>query len=910
MVLGSNRYEKSSYLVVLTSIVLGLYLSSRYSYLLFHGLIETVTIAVALTLFIVTWNTRRYLTNNYLRLLGIGYAFIALIDLLHTFAYKGINVFPDYGANLATQLWIAARYLQAATLFAAPLVFERKLNDHAVFGGFVVAVAALVGLVFSGNFPDCYIEGKGLTPFKIGSEYLISALLLASLAFLYGKRRYFNDKVFFLTACSIACTILSEMSFTAYASVYGFANLVGHFAKLVAFYLIYRAILVTGLKEPFDLTFRDLKQTEKALRQSYETLEEKVRERTAELRASEERYRSLIRKVQAAIVLHDGKGHILDSNPLAQELLGLTSDQLLGKSLVDPEWHFVREDGAILPTAEYPASLVLATRRPLRGYVTGIRRPERNEITWVLVNAEPEQDEVGEISLIIVSFVDITERKRAEEDLRCYKDQLEETIQQRTAELLLARDAAEAANQAKSVFLANMSHELRTPLNAILGFSSMMRREPQLTQRQRDNLDIINRSGEHLLTLINDVLEMAKIEAGRLQLEVAPFDLGGMVRDVTEMMMLRAQEKGLQLLLDQTSEFPRYIRGDEARLRQILINLVGNAVKFTEQGGVTIRLGVKQNAGHHLLIEVEDSGHGISAADQQRLFEPFVQLAEGGAQRGTGLGLSITRQFVKLMGGTIGVESTLGKGSLFRIELPVELASPVDVLKPESREHGEVEGLAPGQGQYRILIAEDQHDNQLLLSRLMDNIGLAVKVAENGEQCVKIFQEWHPDLIWMDRRMPVMDGVKATQCIRQLPTGRAVKIVAVTASAFKEQQQEMFDAGMDDFVRKPYRFEEIYACMARQLGIKYLYHSDTPAGQAPAVELSSAMLAVLPASLRMELRGALESLDGERISAALQRVGDVDLELSRILSHLVEYFDYPAILGALDEAGHPKDQTP
>jgi CheY-like chemotaxis protein/anti-sigma regulatory factor (Ser/Thr protein kinase) len=436
----------------------------------------------------------------------------------------------------------------------------------------------------------------------------------------------------------------------------------------------------------------------------------------------------------------------------------------------------------------------------------------------------------------------------------------------------------------------------------------MLRRDPQLSDSQRENLDIINHSGEHLLTLINDVLEMAKIEAGRLQLEITPFDLGDMVRDVTDMMQMRAQEKGLQLLLDQTSEFPRYIKGDEARLRQILVNLVSNAVKFTDQGGVTIRLGIRQNTKPHLLIEVEDSGPGISAEDQKRLFKPFVQLAEGGEQKGTGLGLVITRQFVQLMGGTISVESTLGKGSLFRVELPVEPACTTDVLEPKCGIHGTVAGLAPGQPGYRILIAEDQHDNQLLLSRLMSDIGLEVKLAENGEQCIKLFQDWHPDLIWMDRRMPVMDGIEATRHIRQLPEGDKVKIVAVTASAFKEQQQEMLDAGMDDFVRKPYRFDEIYDCLARQLGVKYFYRSD--AAKTAPVALTPEVLTVLPAALRKALRDALESLDNEHIAAAIRLIAEVDAELGRTLSRLAEYFDYPAILDALGKAATGEGDTP
>jgi PAS domain S-box-containing protein len=414
----SSRTEQLSYIGAFTSIVLGLYFSSFYSYLLFHSLIEITTIAVAFTLFILTLNTHQYQTNNYLNVLGIGYAFIALIDLFHTLAYKGMGLFTGYGANLPTQLWIAARCLQAVTLLAAPLVITRRVNTRAIVGSYVIAVSVLVAMVYSGNFPDCFIEGKGLTSFKIVSEYVITATLLVALYLFYSKRKAFNQRVFLLTAGSIICTAFSEIAFTAYVSVYGFANLVGHFAKLAAFYLVYRAILVTGLKEPFDLIFRDLKQTEEALRKSHDTLEEKVRERVVELRESEERYRSLIRKVQTAIVLHDGQGQLLNSNPLAHELLGLSEDQLLGKSLIDPEWHFLREDGSVMPVAEYPVSLVLSSQRALRGYVTGISCPDKDDISWVLVNAEPEYDDTGKVSLVIVSFVDITERKKGEEKLQ------------------------------------------------------------------------------------------------------------------------------------------------------------------------------------------------------------------------------------------------------------------------------------------------------------------------------------------------------------------------------------------------------------------------------------------------------------------------------------------------------------
>jgi CheY-like chemotaxis protein len=252
-----------------------------------------------------------------------------------------------------------------------------------------------------------------------------------------------------------------------------------------------------------------------------------------------------------------------------------------------------------------------------------------------------------------------------------------------------------------------------------------------------------------------------------------------------------------------------------------------------------------------------------------------------------------------MLNGNIGVESTLGKGSLFRVELPVALASPADILKPETRKPDEVVGLAPGQPRYKIMIVEDQRENQLLISRLMTELGLEVKIAGNGEQCLEMFQDWRPDLIWMDRQMPVMDGIEATQRLRQLPEGQTVKIVAVTASAFKEQQQEMLDAGMDDFVRKPYRFDEIYDCLARQLGVEYVYHDEAPTDASPPATLDAAMLAALPASLRQELRAALEDLDSERISAVIRLIGETDLKLGHTLSQLADYFDYPAILAAL-----------
>jgi signal transduction histidine kinase len=304
------------------AVVLGLYLSSLRSYLLFHSLIEIVTIAISFSLFMLTWNGRCYLSNGYLRALGIGYGCVAFVDLVHTLAYKGMNVFPGYGANLPTQLWIAARYLQATMLLVAPFLVKRRTSDYPIFGISLVATAGLLVWVFSGHFPNCFVDGQGLTRFKITSEYAISGLLLLALIQLLRKRADFDRGVLALIGASLAFSALAEISFTAYVSVYGFANMVGHYAKLAAFYLMYRAILVTGIRQPFAVIFRDLKQTEAALRKSEEGLEDKVKARTAELHASEEHYAVMSWQLEGVNGLQQS---LLKPAPLGTKLGDITS---------------------------------------------------------------------------------------------------------------------------------------------------------------------------------------------------------------------------------------------------------------------------------------------------------------------------------------------------------------------------------------------------------------------------------------------------------------------------------------------------------------------------------------------------------------------------------------------------------
>lgn len=581
-------------------------------------------------------------------------------------------------------------------------------------------------------------------------------------------------------------------------------------------------------------------------------------------------------------------GYFLQLNPAWEGVLGFSAEELLAQKFLD----FVHPDDLQNTLA---AISVLKSQHEVLNFANRYRCKD-GSYRWLEWRSAPSGN------LIYAAARDISERIKTEQQLRHYKDHLEEQIQERTIELSLSRDAAEAANKAKSIFLANMSHELRTPLNAILGFSSIMRKDPSLPDSQRENLDIINRSGEHLLTLINDVLEMAKIEAGRMQLENQSFDLGNLVRDIIDMMQIRAAEKNLLLLLAQSSDFPRYVTGDEAKIRQVLVNLVGNAIKFTSQGGVTVRLGVQKNSVSHLIIEVEDTGLGIKPKDLPVIFEPFVQVGEDSSNKGTGLGLTITRQFVELMNGAITVTSTPNKGSLFRVVLPLLPAFIADIPVSQNNESANITGLADNQPQYRILIAEDQKENQLLLGKLMEALNLPVKIAEDGEQAVALFQSWQPDLIWMDRRMPVMDGMEATRFIRQLPNGKEVKIIAVTASAFTEQRAEMLAVGMDDFVRKPYRSNEIYDCLSRQLGLSYSYTDTKVTAQTKSIRLMPEMLAALPLELRQQLYNTLESLDCDQIEAVIEKISAQNSSLSKLLMRLANNYDYSTILKALESA--------
>lgn len=475
--------------------------------------------------------------------------------------------------------------------------------------------------------------------------------------------------------------------------------------------------------------------------------------------------------------------------------------------------------------------------------------------------------------------------------------------EQKNEELRRAKEAADVANRAKSTFLANMSHDIRTPMNAILGYAQLMQRDPAMPADAREKLNIINRSGQHLLALIEDVLEMSKIEAGRVSVQPVCFHLRGMLGDLTAMFRLRADAKGLEFKVTGDNDLPAQVVADEGKLRQVLVNLLGNAVKFTARGRIELQLEARRREDRQLWLgaRVTDTGVGMSAEALAKLFRQFEYPGGVKFNEGTGLGLSISREYARLMGGDITVTSQEGQGSSFHLEIPVREGDYQPTAMPAGGRR--VIGMKPGQPPVLVLLADDNAPNRNWLKQLLTLIGCQVIEAANGEDAIRVWEQWKPQLILMDLQMPLLDGFEATRRIKALPAGRDTVILALTATVLEESRRAILAAGAADLLGKPMEESMLFEKMQSRLGIEFIYESAAaaaPVNEEPvSPERRAQSVAGLPAALRAAMRDAIANGDLEGFQSRLQEAGQIDPAVVRYLQPLAEQYDYDNLLQLL-----------
>ena len=586
----------------------------------------------------------------------------------------------------------------------------------------------------------------------------------------------------------------------------------------------------------------------------------------------EQRLRTLVSTAVDGVMIIDANGTVQEYNPACEQLFGYREDEVVGRNvkMLMPSPYQEEHD-------EYLSRYRATGNKRIIGIGREVEGRRKDGTTFPMELSVGEARPGGQ-QVFVGIIRDITARKSAEQSLRVAKEQ------------------AESASHAKSQFLANMSHEIRTPMNAVLGYTQLIETDPDMPDKYRRPLKAIHSAGNHLISLIDEILDLSKIEAGAMELDSRDFDLGDLTEDISGMFAMRCDQKGLTWRED-VHIGERAVRADDRKLRQVLINLLGNAVKFTDRGVISLKV---EQSGQRYTFSVEDTGPGITEESQKHIFEPFQQAEEGEAKGGTGLGLAITRRHIELMGGSLSLESTPGEGSRFRFELELPPAEGDLVLKSEHK--GQFCLLAEPY-RVRALVVDDVEDNREVLSGLLERTGVEVTMASSGAEALQRIAEQIPDIVFMDVRMPVMDGLTAVRQLRDRWSAEGIVCVAITASGLLRQRSFYRDAGFDDFIGKPFLFEKVCDCMVRHLHVEFVHEPDTgvPAGTRPcdgephAIQLPDSMRERLLAAARINALTEIETLIGE-LKGLNPDTKCLAVELEKLLSR----YDMEAIIALIN----------
>ena len=581
---------------------------------------------------------------------------------------------------------------------------------------------------------------------------------------------------------------------------------------------------------------------------------------------------NIINTVPEYLIVLDQELKVIMASHSFYEAFKLESEKTVGQRVYDigdKRWN--------IPKLRELLETILPQKAAQDNYEIEQDFPGMGKHTMIL-NARQIKKVAGKEMAILLAIKDITERK-----------DLEVALQK-------AKELAEAANRAKSTFLANMSHEIRTPMNAILGFSQLMLRDRAVSQNQKEKLDIINHSGERLLTLINDILDISKIEAGYMTINESAFDLHNMLRDLEEMLRQRADSKNISFVLEMAEDLPRFVVTDEGKIRQIMVNLLGNAIKFTSRGKVTLRVSMKRidNGRIILTAEVEDTGRGMTESEIGMLFQAFSQTDTGIEAGGTGLGLAISKQFAKFLGGDISVKSEKGTGSSFCLTVNIRESEKSKVKKIADRRR--ITGLLPGQKIFKVLVTDDDPYNRLFLCELLRAVGFEAEEAINGVEAVSKFEQWAPDLILMDVRMPAMNGFEAVKRIREVEIGTAIHIIMITANTFEDDINKIIEIGAEGYIRKPFKENEVFENIGKCLGVKYQYEDVAVSEKHETVKLCERDLEVLSDRLISQMREATINAQLDILLELIEQSAAVSPQLAERLKEMANGFKYDALL--------------